>query len=122
MTKKRFILREVLFRVGENLYTANEYAEKHGITARRAYYLLSHHYKRDMEASRKKWEKEQLAILTLCWRCKRDGRTCPWMAAEKPVPGWDATQTKIQHKRRGKIRETESFFVYRCPLFEENNN
>lgn len=54
---------------------------------------------------------------TLCWRCVRDGRTCPWMNDFTPVEGWEATPISIKVKTRHVNKIESSFIVKTCPLF-----
>lgn len=51
---------------------------------------------------------------TLCWTCQNAYNGCPWSRNFEPVPGWQATPTKI------KMGESyiDSFQVHECPMFQ----
>lgn len=53
---------------------------------------------------------------SICWDCAKACRKCPWSKDFKPVPGWDATPTKV-YVVEGKY--DDSFIVNSCPLFEK---
>lgn len=39
---------------------------------------------------------------TICWTCEWAGgkdKKCPWASEFKPVPGWDATPTKLYNRQ-----------------------
>lgn len=55
---------------------------------------------------------------SLCWDCANACRKCPWSRDFKPVPGWEATPTKV-YQAEGKYED--SFFVHSCPMFEKDN-
>ena len=59
---------------------------------------------------------------TLCWDCKNaTNNDCPWVDRGEPVPGWGARATKIRHRHgTGDAVITNSFHVWRCPLFERD--
>lgn len=49
---------------------------------------------------------------SICWDCAKACRKCPWSKDFKPVPGWDATPTKV-YVVEGKY--DDSFIVNSCP-------
>lgn len=51
---------------------------------------------------------------TLCWRCQRAVKECPWSANFEPVPGWEAEETLIS----ASYAPIHSYLVKKCPLFE----
>ena len=52
---------------------------------------------------------------SLCWDCAlATSAKCPWAESGQPVEGWKVRNTKIRFSR-GEI--TDSYHVYRCPLF-----
>lgn len=60
---------------------------------------------------------------TKCWDCALAtgsvdiddaGRGCPWARRLRPVPGWEATETKIRFSTK---MRASSFIVHECPLF-----
>ena len=59
---------------------------------------------------------------TLCWDCAlATSDKCPWADHGEPVPGWGARATKIKHRHgTGDAVITDSFHVWRCPLFERD--
>ena len=59
---------------------------------------------------------------TLCWDCAlATSDKCPWADHGEPVPGWGARATKIRHRHgTGDAVITNSFHVWRCPLFERD--
>ena len=59
-------------------------------------------------SERKKWSPKD----TLCWECGRTGTTCPWIADNKPVEGWEIV--KDPH-----LYGAEGLFVVSCPLYEK---
>ena len=61
-------------------------------------------------------------VHTLCWDCKNaTNNDCPWVDRGEPVPGWGARATKIRHRHgTGDAVITNSFHVWRCPLFERD--
>lgn len=61
-------------------------------------------------------------VHTLCWDCKNaTNNDCPWADHGDPVPGWGARATKIKHRHgTGDAVITDSFHVWRCPLFERD--
>jgi hypothetical protein len=67
-------------------------------------------------------EKTMGAQGTLCWGCEwaagKDHK-CPWSTKFKPVPGWNATPTKIVVNEINYKKTIHSFFVKECPLFEK---
>lgn len=59
---------------------------------------------------------------TLCWDCAlATSDKCPWADHGEPVDGWGARATKIKHRHgTGDAVITDSFHVWRCPLFERD--
>ena len=59
---------------------------------------------------------------TLCWDCAlATSDKCPWADHGEPVEGWGARATKIKHRHgTGDAVITDSFHVWRCPLFERD--
>lgn len=53
---------------------------------------------------------------TLCWECARACGHCDWSKHFKPISGWKAEKTVIEHSN------CESFFVQKCPLFVRGRN
>jgi transcriptional regulator with XRE-family HTH domain len=60
---------------------------------------------------------------TKCWDCALAtgsvdiddaGRGCPWARRLRPVPGWEATETKIKFSTK---MRASSYIVHKCPLF-----
>ena len=58
---------------------------------------------------------------SLCWNCARATKKCCWSRKFKPVPGWNATPTKIYVAEN---KYDDSYMVHSCPLFKKdvNNN
>ena len=58
---------------------------------------------------------------TLCWVCEwaagKDEK-CPWACKFEPVPGWNATPTKVKADKQSVHREIDSFIVHECPEFK----
>lgn len=58
---------------------------------------------------------------TLCWTCDKScgGYDCEWANGEFiPVPGWDATPTKIKCRHsEDPDRAIDSFIVHSCPKY-----
>lgn len=61
-------------------------------------------------------------VHTLCWDCAlATSDKCPWADHGEPVDGWGARATKIKHRHgTGDAVITDSFHVWRCPLFERD--
>lgn len=59
---------------------------------------------------------------TLCLDCAlATSDKCPWADHGEPVEGWGARETKIKHRHgTGDAVITNSFHVWRCPLFERD--
>lgn len=60
---------------------------------------------------------------TLCWKCANAvpdarGHGCEWTVNYKPVPGWDASPTKLKNYKE----IDESYLVERCPRFEPDGS
>lgn len=53
--------------------------------------------------------------ITLCQKCSR--LDCSWMRDLIPVPGWEATPSKIKN---GEGRKVKSYHVISCPLYERS--
>jgi hypothetical protein len=55
--------------------------------------------------------------MNICGDCLRYG--CPWEARFEPVPGWEATRTKVDPNGtyRGLKKGYESYDIKKCPLF-----
>lgn len=53
---------------------------------------------------------------TLCWDCEKALGYCPWSERFDPVPGWNATPTKIP-LYDGNGGYMDSFLVHECPMF-----
>ena len=70
------------------------------------------------ESSRRRQEESDRDGETLCWSCRRDGRTCPWMNREQPVRGWTAVKTHRESTENGKTTGYDSYRVTACPLFD----
>lgn len=51
---------------------------------------------------------------TLCWKCQRAVKECPWSANFEPVPGWEAEPTLIS----ASYDPIHSYLVKKCPLFD----
>lgn len=64
---------------------------------------------------------------TLCWDCKFATGGCPWVDKWQPVPGWEATKTKVfsysNYDKKGKPNHSfyESYIVTICPIFKDNS-
>ena len=71
---------------------------------------------------RKSWAYKNPNEHTLCWDCAlATSDKCPWADHGEPVPGWGARATKIKHRHgTGDAVITDSFHVWRCPLFERD--
>ena len=55
---------------------------------------------------------------TLCWRCSKAVKKCPWSKHFKPVPGWSAIPTLVKSTYLdGSILTVKSFVVVKCPQF-----
>lgn len=67
--------------------------------------------------SRKKVKKkvpEKKGGDTLCWECDLVGkRLCEWDRELKPVPGWEAEETRLWVSHQGKYEK--SYRVINCP-------
>ena len=61
--------------------------------------------------------------MTLCWCCRNAvpsvaaGVGCSWSRSFRPVPGWEAEETKIWVG--GERKTVPTFRVVRCPEFEK---
>lgn len=61
--------------------------------------------------------------MTLCWQCvnavpdKSGKRGCAWSRSFKPVPGWDADETRLY--AGDEARSIVSYHVRSCPEFVE---
>ena len=58
---------------------------------------------------------------TLCWECERAAgkdKKCPWATKFEPVPGWNATPTKIKADKLSVHQTLDSFIVHECPMFQ----
>lgn len=58
---------------------------------------------------------------TICCKCKWSAgkdKKCPWAAKFEPVPGWEATPTKVRADVKSVHKTIDSFIVHECPLFE----
>ena len=71
---------------------------------------------------RKSWAYKNPNEHTLCWDCAlATSDKCPWADHGEPVEGWGARATKIKHRHgTGDAVITDSFHVWRCPLFERD--
>lgn len=69
-----------------------------------------------LQASTKRRETDREGE-TLCWRCRRDGRTCTWMNREEPVRGWTAVKTRRTSTEDGETTSYDSYRVVACPLY-----
>ena len=71
---------------------------------------------------RKSWAYKNPNEHTLCWDCAlATSDKCPWADHGEPVEGWGARATKIKHRHgTGDAVITNSFHVWRCPLFERD--
>ena len=71
---------------------------------------------------RKSWAYKNPNEHTLCWDCAlATSDKCPWADHGEPVPDWGARATKIKHRHgTGDAVITNSFHVWRCPLFERD--
>lgn len=62
----------------------------------------------------------------LCWNCEKACGKCSWSKNFTPVPGWNATPTKIisyttsvaGNKRHRKKFYIDSYEIHGCPEFE----
>lgn len=53
-----------------------------------------------------------------CQECARNIAECPWLHSDTPVPGWDATPSKIKLGwGKGNVRLVDSFEIHSCPLY-----
>ena len=71
---------------------------------------------------RKSWAYKNPNEYTLCWDCAlATSDKCPWADHGETVEGWGARATKIKHRHgTGDAVITDSFHVWRCPLFERD--
>lgn len=78
--------------------------------------------RRTKEQEVKKGQKPGKSKETLCWHCyhivpNRSGtKGCEWSMYDKPVPGWDATETTLTV---GMGNVEKSYCVHSCPKFRK---
>lgn len=55
---------------------------------------------------------------SLCWKCRRSGKSCSWMRSFIPVAGWKAVRYDYKCYISGnRLVIKDSYIVAECPLF-----
>ena len=59
----------------------------------------------------------------ICFGCAYPIAKCPWLRADKPVPGWTAKKSIVRFTRtkngRAERYSQETYHITACPLFKD---